>query len=496
MRFPLSPRTLLLATGTATLLAGCTVGPNFTPPAAPGTTAYRPASDKQQAAVANTPAVEQGNGPALRWWTAFGSPQLDTLVNQAIAHNASLEASNATLAASREEVAAIRGKQLPQVDANGRIEHEQANLAAFGFKPNPALGLSGNPEFDLYSVGGGVSFDLDPFGKLRRGTEEAAAKAEAQLRQTEAAHLTVAGQVVNQVLTIAAIRARIATANTLLQDDQRNVDLTRKRKQAGEGTLVEVLNAQSQFENDRSDIPQLNQQLAEARHLLATLCGIAPADLGPTDFDLDTLTLPQSIPVALPSKLVHKRPDILQAEANLHAATAAVGVATANLYPDITIGATISQGSNDLAHLLSNSTRGFDFFGGLLAPIFHGGTLKAEKRAAVDRAKAADATYRQTVLDAFRQVANLLQAVDSDAQSVHNQQEAVSVAQHSLHLSRRSYQVGNTGILQTLDAERQYQRAQSGLVEARARQFLNVAHLYVATAGGWTGDPTQTAASH
>ena len=482
-------RAAAIAAIASSALAACTVGPNFERPAAPGDTSYRATSETTRPTPATAPRIAPGEGPELAWWTAFNSPELNGMVDRALAHNATLEASNATLAAAREEVRAVRGKQLPQVDANARIEHEQVNLAAVGFKANPALGLDGNPEFDLYSVGGGVSFDLDPFGKLRRGTEEAAAKAESQLRQTEAAHLSIAGRVVGQVLAIAAVRARIATANALLAEDQRNIDLTRKRKQAGEGTLVEVLNAQSQFENDRSDIPQLDQQLAEARHLLATLVGVTPAELGQTAFDLDQLTLPKSIPVTLPSQLVHKRPDILQAEANLHAATAAVGVATANLYPDVTLGATLSQGSTDFAHLLSNSTRGFDLFGGLLAPIFHGGTLKAQKRAAVDRAKASAATYRETVLEAFEQVANLLQAVDSDARSVANQREATSVAQKSRDLSRRSFQVGNTGLLQTLDAERQYQRARYNLVEARARQFSNVARLYVATAGGWIGDP-------
>ncbi|MBW4332021.1 efflux transporter outer membrane subunit [Stakelama sp. CBK3Z-3] len=486
MRTALLWKSTLAATIAATL-GGCTVGPDFAPPASPSATAYRSAQDGQQPVVAGTPQITQGAGPALRWWTAFGSAELDSLVDRAIAHNASLEASNATLAAAREQLAAARGKQLPQVDANARVEHEQVNLAAFGLEPNPALGLSGNPEFDLYSIGGGVSFDLDPFGGQRRQVEQSAAEAQAQLHRTEAAHLSVAGRVVTQVLTIAALRAQIDTANALLAEDRRNIDLTSKRKEAGEGTLVEVLNAQSQFENDRGDIPQLDQQLAEARHMLATLTGISPAELGATDFDLESLTLPQTIPVAIPSRLVHKRPDILQAEADLHAATAAVGVATARLYPDVTLGGTVSQGALGPEDLLSGSTRGFDLFAGLTAPIFHGGTLKANKRAAADRARAAAATYRQTVLDAFRQVADLLQAVDSDARSVRNQREAVAVAGRSLHLSRRSYEVGNSGILQTLDSERQYQSARSNLVRARSRQFLNIARLYVATAGGWTG---------
>lgn len=470
---------LLLAT--AATLAGCTVGPDFRRPMAPGQAGYVSTSDPV-APSQGGPVARAGAGPELRWWTAFRSPQLDAFVEKAIARNASLEASNATLAAARQEFAAVRGRQLPQVDANARFDHQQVNLAAFGF------GAGDNPEFDLYSVGGGISYDLDLFGGARRRTEQAGAEAEAQLRQTQAAHLSIVGQVVNQVLLIAAIRSRITTAEMLLNEDRRNVDLTRKRRDAGEGTLVEVLNAQSQFEADRGEIPQLGQQLAEARHLLATLTGIAPNDLGPTDFDLSSFALPEIIPVTLPSELVHKRPDILQAEANLHAATATIGVATAQLYPNITLGATVTQGSPSIGDLFSGAFRGFDLFAGLTAPIFHGGTLKAEQRATVERARAAGATYRQTVLDAFRQTADLLQALDSDQRSVSNQQSAVNVAQRSLGLSRRSFEVGNTGILQTLDSERLYQRAASNLVEARARQFLNVARLYVATAGGWTGD--------
>ena len=470
-------------------LAGCTVGPNFHRPTPPSTAVYQPAMEQQQP-VSGQPAASIGVGPGQHWWVAFGSPELDALVDRAIAHNYSLAASNATLAAARDEWHAIAGRRLPQIDANARIEQEQVNLSAFGFAPSPALGLNGNPEFHLYSVGGGISYDLDLFGGIRRQVEESAARAEAQQRQTEAAHLALAGQVVNQVLAIAAIRARIATAQAILADDLRNLDLTRKRQQGGEGTLVEVLNAQSQYTADRGTIPPLEQQLAEARHLLATLVGVAPAALGASDFDLERFALPARVPVILPSELVHRRPDILQAEADLHAATAAIGVATARLYPDITIGATLTQGSPGIDNLLKNAFRGYDVFAGLAAPIFHGGTLKAERAAAINRAHAANATYQQTVLSAFEQVANLLSALQTDAQSLDTQRDAVSVASRSLLLSRRSFEVGNSGILQVLDSERLYQRTSADLVDARARQYLNVARLYVATAGGWIQTPS------
>lgn len=466
------------------ILAGCTVGPNFERPAAPAATAYRPAAETR-AAAPSEPVADLGAGPQGRWWEAFGSPAMNALVEQALARNYSLAAADATLRASDAEARAIAGRRLPQVDANARAEQEQINLAGFGFSNLGGVSIP-NPEFHLYSVGGGISYDLDLFGGLRRQEEQGIAQAQSQRRRAEAAHLAIAGRVVNQVLTIAALAEQIAVADALLADDQRNVDLVSKRQQAGEGTMVEVLNAQAQFTADRGDIPQLHQQLDEARHLLATLVGMAPADLGATDFRLAGLTLPANVPVTLPSELVHKRPDILQAEADLHAATAAIGVATAKLYPDITLGATLEQAAPSGANLLKNAFRGYDVFAGLAAPIFHGGTLKAERDAAVDRAHAASATYQQTVLDAFGQVADLLSALQSDARSVDNQRESVDVARRSLVLSRRSFQVGNSGVLQVLDSERLYQRANTNLVLARTRQYLNVARLYVATAGGWT----------
>ena len=476
------------------LVAGCTTGPDFERPAAPAGSTYLGKTDPESAASV-APVAVPGQGPQQRWWTAFQSPALDALVDRAIANNHSLAASNATLDRARERIAALVGSRLPQVDANARIERQQINLASFGFDPAAFGEPGGNPEFNLYTVGGGVSFDPDLFGRKRRQIEQAAALAQSQLRQTEAAHLTVAGRVVTQVLTIASIRDQIATANALIAEDQRNVDLTEKRRRAGAGTLVEVLTAQSQLANDRADLPQLGQQLAEARHMLAILVGIMPADLGPTDFGLAQFKLPHEIPVTLPSELVHKRPDILEAEAELHAATAALGVASANLYPQLTLGANWAQGSPKPDDLFKSAFSGFDIFAGVTAPIFHGGTLKAEKRAAAADVRGAAATYQQTVLEAFGQVADLLHALQSDGASVATQGEAADVAARSLHLSRRSFEVGNSGILQVLDSARTYQRAKLALVEAQRRQYLNAARLYVATAGGWTGPESLAAAA-
>lgn len=471
--------------GAAVALVGCTVGPDFTRPAEPIVKGYLPTPEAD--AQGSGTQAQPGTTP-IRWWRAFGSPELDALVDRALTNNRTLAASNATLARTQAELRAVRGTALPQLDANARLEREEANLSAFGFKPGAIPGFSKNPTFNLYTVGGGVSYDLDLFGGRRRRIEQAGAQAEAQLRQTEAAHLAIAGQVVTQAITIAAIRARIVAAQTILDEDRKNADLTDRRRQGGEGTMVQVLSAQSQLAADQADLPPLYQSLSEARHLLATLVGAAPADFIAPDLDLDRLRLPAVIPVSLPSELVHRRPDILQAEANLHAATAAIGIATARLYPDIDLGAALTQAAPS-GNVFSAAFRGYDIFAGLSAPIFHGGALKAERQVAIDEAHAADATYQATVLDAFRQVADLLQALVHDQQDIEAQRQALTITGKALGLSRRSFVVGNSGVLDIVDAERINQRALSGLVDARARQYADSARLFVATAGGWTGTP-------
>ncbi|MDE8653552.1 efflux transporter outer membrane subunit [Novosphingobium album (ex Liu et al. 2023)] len=470
------------------LAAGCTaVGPDFAAPAPPPPQAGYASAGGKRAALAE--------GPDRTWWKAFGSARLDGLVDQALAGNHSLASSRATLEKARERIRAVAGRKLPQVDANARGEYQQVNLAAFGLSDQFGGASFGNPEFDLYTVGGGVSYDLDLFGRNRRSLEQAVAEAEAQQRATEAAHLVVAGRVVAQVLAIAALNDRLATERALLAEDERNVSLTRARYDGGAGTMVEVLAAQGQLAGDRADVPALEQQVVEGRDMLAVLLGISPAELGPTDFSLDQFALPATVPVAVPSRLVHKRPDILEAEARLHAAIAAIGVATAELYPDITLGASITQSTSEPGKILSSRFNAFDIFAGLTAPIFHGGTLKANQRGAEAEARAVAADYRQVVTEAFGQVSTLLSALEIDGRELAVRGESETIADRSLHLSRRSFQVGNSGILQVLDASRTYQRARLALLETRTRQYQNIARLYVATAGGWLPDATPLAAN-
>ncbi len=461
------------------LLGACSAGRDFVAPAPP------PAGS----GYAGTPSdrAQLGNGPTGRWWEGFGSRDLDALVERALVNNQTLAASNATLEQARQQILAVAGRRLPQIDANTRVEHEEINLSAFGFSP-AALGGGfslANPVFNLYTVGGGVSYDLDLFHRNARALEQARAEGEATRQQASAAHLTIAGRVATQVLTIAVIRDHIAAMHGLVDDSDRNVGLTKLRQQLGSGTLVDVLTAQAQFAEDQSQIPAIEQQLAEARNMLAILVGVSPAELGPTDFTLLQFTLPGKVPVALPSALVHQRPDILTAEARLHAATAAAGVAAANLYPDISLGATYSQAANSIGSLFASQFRGIDIFAGATAPIFHGGTLKAQKRGAQANARAAAANYRETVLEAFQQVSDLLSAMDTDQRTLAATRQSAAISARSLDLSQKSFRIGNSGVLQVLSANQTHERAELALIDAQGRQFLNVARLYVATAGGW-----------
>ena len=472
-------------------LGACKQGPNFTPPAPPSAGVGYGQMGAGRAVFAE--------GPQGKWWEGFGSPAMNALVERALANNASLAASNATLEAARERIREVAGRSLPQVDASSRIEHQRFNLAAFGFDassfgtaPGGTPAFDANPELSLYTIGSGVTYDLDLFGRNARALEQVRAQVAAQEQQTAAAHLTIAGRVVTQVLTIGALTDHLGAVRQLVESSSRNVKLTDARREGGEGTMVEVLAAQAKLAEDRAQIPGLEQQLTEARTMLATLVGVSPGELPAAEFTLGSFKLPAQVPVAVPSALVRNRPDIRSSEARLHAAVAAVGVATAELYPAVSIGANLTQTSPHLGDFFASQFRAFDVFAGASAPIFHGGTLKARKRGAEAEARAAAATYRQTVLEAFGQVANLLAALDTDARSLAASREAADITTRSLDLSRKSYQIGNTGVLQVLEASRANERARLALVDAQGRQALDIARLYVATAGGWLGTVPKT----
>ena len=480
---------LCLGAGAAGLLAACTtVGPDFKPAAAPATPGYAMAGD------APAPQAALGDRLAADWWSLYRSPEIDAVVRQAVAGNHTLESARASL--SQAQHAVLAQDSSLTLDANASVQEQRVNLAAFGFSnlpgPNGPISLS-NPTFTIYSFGLNGRYDFDLFGQRRREREALLARAEAQGLQTQAAYLTLSAQVVNQAIAIASLRAQIAAAEDITKSDQANLDLVTKAYKLGGGTRLDVTTVQTELSSDRTTITPLRQQLAVSRHALALLLGQAPADWTPPDFDLEKISPPDRIPVELPSVLVRDRPDIRAAEARLHAATAQIGVAQADLYPKITLDASITQSALHPWDLFKYAATGFSAGPGVSVPLFHGDELKAKVRVAQDAARGALADYQQTVLSAFVQVADGLQAVAHDDQSIADADAELKASTDSLRLQRLRYQDGKVGLLPVLDNQRSYARARLAVIRARAQKLQDTAALLYAVSRNW--DPAATTAA-
>jgi NodT family efflux transporter outer membrane factor (OMF) lipoprotein len=460
----------------ATLLSACaTVGPNFAAPAAPRTSGYAMAGD----AAAKVPQIAASGDRAGDWWTAFGSDDLNRVVSQALSDSPTLALANAALTQSREAADAARAGLGPQGELNAGIQESRINVAAFGFTGFPS------PTISLYSVGGNVSYDLDLYGGHHRAVEDAQAAAQAQAYRAKAAYLTLTGNVVLQAVEIATLRAQIAAVQSVLAEDHKNLDYVQKLQAGGAAPPSAQVSARAQMVQDQATLPALNQQLAQARHAMALLVGRAPADWTAPDFDLDRMTLPAAIPVELPSELVHRRPDILAAEADLHAAVANIGVQQAKLYPDVKLNAGLTQTALTPDKLFDYNFSGWNVGPALSLPLFGRGGLKAGQRSAEAAAKAALAQYQQTVLTAFTQVADVMQALASDEQAIAAQDDARRVAEADLNNSRFAYQNGGGNLLEVTQAERRLSETRQAYVMAQGRRYADAVRLYVATAADW-----------
>lgn len=458
------------------LLSSCLAGPNFVPPPPPATKTYTLGGD----ALGKGPQrIVAGETPAAKWWRAFDSPVLDRVMARALSANNDLAAAQARLTQMEEEARAAAGSAFwPQVSLAGEIGRKQYGVALFG-PSNISI-----PAFTYYSLGPQVRYLLDFAGGQRRTVERQRALAQAEAYRLDAVRLSVTGHVVAQVLAIISARAQETVLHDILRDDRKNLHLVQISRQAGAATLTDVLSAQSQLARDLALMPPLRQQLSSAHHGLCLLVGEAPADWRVPDFALSALTLPRDLPLSLPSELVRDRPDIRAAEAQLHAAGAAIGIATARLYPSITLSANTLQESLTLGSLFNAAGNTWALAAGLTAPIFNGGSLRAKKRAAEAAYRASLAHYHQVVLSAFAQVADVLKALAHDAQLIAAQRHALRTAQAALKLARVSYRAGNIGVLQVLDAERLSNQARLGLTRSRVQQYQDTALLYLALGGG------------
>jgi len=459
------------------LLSGCTLGPNFVPPEAHNVPSFTGAGD------APMPADQQlalGRAADAAWWKQFQSPALNALIADAAVGNRDVTAAKARLAQAQEQIIATKAVLLPQISLGAAIGEQDYSLGLQNLQTPLTTVL---PPFTYYAVQPTASFPVDIFGGNKRAVERAKALADYETYELKAAYLTLYGNIAADAFRNAGARAQIANLQDVIAGDQRNVTLVQTEIDAGSGTRTQLLSVQSQLSEDRTLIPDFEQEEALSRHALAVLTGQVVGNWTMPALSLDEFTLPKEIPAGLPSELVHQRPDILAAEAELHMASAAIGIATANLYPQVTLSASLTRDALSPDALFTSAPNLWTIAAGLTAPLFDRGKLSAQRRIAIQTYQAALADYEKTVLAAFGQVADDLQALATDAERVMAEKDAEQTSADALDLARQSFAAGNSGILDVIDAERRYAEAKLGASRAREARLQHTVQLYLALGG-------------
>ena len=464
----------------ALALAGCAAGPDFKQPAASEVKGYakEPLPATTSSAATTGGAAQQfvdGMDIPAQWWTLFNSPALNAVIEQALKANPDLQSARAALRAAQEQASAQQGAFLPSVNASLAPTRQKQPLSA-GQGPSP---------FNLHTAQVSVSYTLDAFGGNRRQAEGLQAQAEQQKFLLEAAYLTLTSNVVAAAVQEAALRAQIAATQEVLKVQGELLTLLQRQYQLGDVSQADVLAQQAALAQTQASLPPLQKSLALQRDLLTVLAGRFPSEELEQKFDLASLSLPQQLPVSLPSSLVQQRPDIRSAEAQLHAASAAVGVATANMLPQITLSANIGSAAAQMGDLFTSGTGLWSLVGGLTQPLFAGGALLHKKRASEALLEQAAAQYQSTVIHAFQNVADSLRALQYDADALQAQYLAERAAARSLEISRKSVQLGAATPQTLLTAQQTYQQAVISLAQAQAARFADTAALFQALGGGW-----------
>jgi NodT family efflux transporter outer membrane factor (OMF) lipoprotein len=491
------------------LLVGCSVGPDFKSPPEPGVSSYLIGATRLPSAggADQTQHLQIGGAVTQGWWRLFHSADLNRILKLALASSPSIATAQSALRQARESVVAAIGAFYPQIDlsASASRVHPSETVSVSGtvadVLASPNLATTGLTQdlfstlsedfanyrryYNYYTVGPLVNFDLDIFGRNRRTVERQSALVEFETYQLAAAYVSLTGNVVIQAIQIAMLNEQIEAIQKIVALDERNVELVANLVNIGKASQSDLLTAKAQLANDKSSLPAVRQQLAIANHALALLVGKSAGTWSAPRFDYSKLSLPKRLPLTLPSRLVRTRPDIMSAEAQLHAASAAVGVATAREYPDITLTGSWTPQSFDLQSLWSPSNMAWSIGGNLAAPIFHGGSLEAQKRAAIDEYEAKFSIYKQTILRAFTQVADVLTALQHDAELISTQQNALKTSEALLENAREAYSIGQTSFLQILISQRLYEEAKIGYVRAQGRRLLDSAQLFAALGGDW-----------
>jgi NodT family efflux transporter outer membrane factor (OMF) lipoprotein len=463
------------------LLAGCTVGPHYHAPAPPTVTTYD--AQPQPSSTVSSPgpggAAQQFKASSeipAQWWTLYHSPELDRMVREALDNSPTLAQAMAKLKQAQGESNARTGAtKYPAVSGSISAQREQVDLATFGVPfPSP-------PPFSLLNGSVAVSYALDLFGANRRLIEGLNAQVAYQNWQLEGARLMLAGNVVSAGIRQAQLRSQIELTRQMLALEEQSLSIAAKRYQAGGVSEYDVDSQHSLVAQTRAALPALEQQLDVIDHQLAVLMGKTPAEAQTEVVHLDSLTLPPDLPLSLPSSLARQRPDIRAAESLMHQASANVGVATANLYPQIVLSASAGLIGTNFA----NGSDVWNVGASLTQPIFNGGALRAEKRKSVAAYEEAGSVYQQTVLQAFREVADSLRAIDHDAQALQSQTEAASQAESAYQIASQRYAAGGISQVALLDAQRQQLETKLNRVVYQGSRYSDSATLFQALGGGW-----------
>jgi NodT family efflux transporter outer membrane factor (OMF) lipoprotein len=463
------------------LAEGCTVGPHYHAPAPPMVASYTPQPQANGTVSSEGPTgkMQHFNPSAeipAQWWTLFRSPELNGMVSEALQNSPTLTEATARLGQAEEELSARTGAtRYPSVSGNASVEKEQLNLAAYGIPfPNPS-------PFTLLNGSVAVSYALDLFGANRRLIEGLRAEREYQLWQLEGARLMLAGNVVSAAIRLAQLQDQIEITRKMLEVQQQELKITAARYRAGGVSDYDLRGQRTAVAQTEATLPPLEQQSDAVHDQLAVLMGKPPDESHIARISLESLRLPEELPLSLPSSLVRQRPDIRGAEALLHQASANVGVATANQYPQITL----SAGGGGLGTSFTSGGDIWNVGASLAQPIFNGGALQAEKRKAQAAYDQAGGVYRQTVLDAFREVADALYAIQHDAETLQARTEAASEAEAAYHIASRRYEAGGISHLQLLDAQRQQLQTAMDQTNSAASRYADTVTLIQALGGGW-----------
>jgi NodT family efflux transporter outer membrane factor (OMF) lipoprotein len=466
------------------LLASCAVGPNFVRPTAPTVEGYLPAGSGSATANADDTAQRfiAGEPVAADWWKLFHVADLDATVSEALKRNQTLAAASSSLRQSEDALRAGNGVFFPNVSADAGASRQLYSPLKIGEKAPGSI-------FNLFTVSGTVGYLVDVFGGARRQTEALRAQVDVERNAAVAAYLTLTANVVNTSIARAAYRAEVAATRAGVEAASEQLKLTEVQAAAGTIPYAVVLGQRSQLAALQASLAPLELRADQADHLLAVLVGRSPAEWSPPDIALADFALPTDLPVSVPSALVRQRPDVLEAEGELHVASAQIGVATAALFPTLTLNGSLGNNALTWNSLGQKAGNGWSSGADLSVPVFQGGTTWYTRKAAIDAYHAALADYHQTVLTAFQQVADSLRALDHDAESVSATDSAARAARTLLDLSRANYQAGLSDYLAVLTATSNYETAQLAYLAAAGQRLQDTVALFVALGGGWWNAP-------